>query len=117
MDEFRPEASVDFEALAQAAAAAMTNGDGPHYTPPPETPAETPPPIRRVAAPAAGPSLGLDPFKALEQIVGDQQLMFRELGDIDAKLSQLQLQTILMFGGALLLAVLAYKLAKGGVIP
>jgi hypothetical protein len=119
-DEFRPEASVDFEALAAFAAAEVAangNGDGPHYTPPPEQAAPQAPPIRQAHAdtnrpPQSGPSLGMDPFQALEKIVGDQGLMFRELGEINAKLGSIQLQTVVAFGAALLLAAMAWKLAK-----
>lgn len=107
-DEFTPEASVDFEALAgMAAAATGTNGDGPHFAPPPQQAPPTPPPVRPRKATAA-----LDPFEALAQISGDQSLMYRELGDINAKLAIIQLQTILAFGAALLLAVLVWKFAK-----
>lgn len=119
-DEFTPEASVDFEALAAAAAAeyaANGNGDGPHYTPPPEPPPVQAPPIRPIHADAnrpaqSGPSLGADPFKLLEELHGSQGLMFRELGDLNSKISMLQLQTIVAFGSALLLAVLVWKLAR-----
>lgn len=119
-DEFIPEASVDFEAIAAMAAAELAangNGDGPHYTPPPPAAEPERPPIRPRAhadtnkPPASGPSLGLDPFQALEKIVGDQSLMFRELGDINAKLAVLQLQTIVAFGTALLLAALVWRFA------
>lgn len=112
-DEFTPEASVDFESMAAAAAAAV-NGDGPHFQPPPEQVPDTPPPIRRRSEPRpqAGPSLGLDPFQALESLVRDQGLMYRELGDMNAKLAILQLQTIVAFGAAVLLAVLVWKFAR-----
>lgn len=115
-DEFTPEASVDFEALA-AMAAQATNGDGPHFQPPPEQAPPQAPPIRphtqpRAAAPRSGQSTVTDPFAALEQIIGDQSLMFRELGDVNAKLGVLQLQTVIMFGSALLLAVIVWKFAR-----
>lgn len=108
-EEFTPEASVDFETLA-AAAAAMTNGDGPAYAPPPPIAPTPAPASSSSSAPRNGRSLGLDPFEAIEKIVGDQQLMYRELGDINAKLSILQLQTVLAFGAALLIAVVIYQL-------
>lgn len=116
-DEFTPEASVDFEALAAAAAAEYSNGDGPHYAPPPEPPPAQAPPIRPLHAdtnrpPRSGPSTGQDPFQLLEELHGSTGLIFRELGDLNAKLSILQLQTIVAFGSALLLAVLVWKLAR-----
>jgi hypothetical protein len=109
-DEFRPEASVDFEAIAaMAEAAAAGNGNGvPHFTPPPETP-QTPPTRPSLPQTPSGP---LDPLQTLEKIAGDQGLMFHELADIEMKLKQLQLQTVLAFGTALLLAVLVWKFAR-----
>lgn len=114
-DEFTPEASVDFEALAAMAAAAETNGNG-SFTPPADQPAQPPPARPRAATPRPSTSSQtaeqVDPFAALAKLVGDQELMFRELGAVNSKLAMLQLQTILMFGGALLLAVVVYKFAR-----
>ena len=119
-DEFRPEASVDFEAIAAMAAAEAGNGNGPHFTPPPEQPSPAAPPIRPRAAAAptmpspapSGPSLGLDPFQALERIVGEQSLERIEIAELNRKLSQLQLLNVLMAGSALLLAVIIWKIAQ-----
>lgn len=110
-EEFTPNASVDFEAIA-AEAAATVNGDGPHYAPPPDPP-EAP---ARPRAPRPSRA-SEDPFAAIDTLVGEQSLMFRELGDINAKLSTLQLQTILMFGSALLLAVVVWKFARANAAP
>ena len=112
-DEFVPNASVDFEALAMEAAAAV-NGDAPHFTPPPDPPERPAPPIRPRTQPARAKE---DPFAAIDQLLGEQSLMFRELGDINSKLSTLQLQTILMFGSAMLLAVLVWKFARANAKP
>ena len=119
-DEFRPEASVDFEAIAAMAAAEAGNGNGPHFTPPPEQAPPTAPPIRprAAAAPTAptpapsGPSLGLDPFQALERIVGEQSLERMEIAELNRKLSQLQLFSLLAAGSALLLAIVIWKIAQ-----
>ena len=109
-EEFTPEASVDFEALA-AAAAGAANGNVPRYAPPPEPPAQPPPSPRPRAAPALAPTVG-DPFQTLAKIAGDQELVFHEFGALNARMRILQLETALAFGAALLLAVMAWKFAN-----
>jgi hypothetical protein len=110
-DEFTPEASVDFEALAESGLLGG-NGDGPHLQPPPApAPEPTRPPI---GAPRQSAPNGGDPFAQLEGLARDLPLMYRELGDVNAALARLQVTMLAGLGAAVLLAIVFWKLADHG---
>lgn len=111
-DEFKPEASVDFEGWIQSAEPPNGNSNGAHPQPPPEQdrPADPPrPPVHAVrnSAPHGG-----DPILQLEALARDLPLIYRELGDMNASLMRAQLTGALTLGAMLLLAILVYKLSE-----
>ena len=114
-EEFKPEASVDFESWIQEAAPPNGNGGPSHVQPPPEQdrPADPPrPPV--IPGPASHNSAphGGDPLMQLEAVSRDLPLIYRELGDMNASLMRAQLTSGITLGAMLLLAVLVWKIAQ-----
>ena len=115
-DEFTPEASVDFETLAAGMVGAPPPEVNGNPAPPirPHVPQGPPPLQQRATSPPAGPQTAqqLDPFLALSELVRDSNLHGHELAQVRGQVKAVQLQTALMFGAALLLAVVVYKYAR-----
>lgn len=119
-DEFKPEASVDFESWITEAAPPNGNGGGPtNIQPPPEQdrPADPPrPPVNPQAARNSAPRGG-DPILQLQDVAINIPLIYRELGDINAGLMRAQVTNALTLGSMLLLAVVVWKLSTAAKGP
>lgn len=110
-DEFKPEASVDFEQWVESAAPPNGSSNGATPQPPPEQDRPADPPRPPVAQARNSAPHGGDPILQLEAVSRDLPLIYRELGEINAGLMRAQLTNALTLGGMLLLAILVYKLS------
>lgn len=117
-DEFTPEATSDFEAFVERAAAEHSNGNNaPPPQPPPAQDQLADPPRPPVGAPRTSAPHAGDPFAQLEAVARDLPLMYRELGDLNVALARMQITVILGLGAAVLLAVFLYKAGHAPAAP
>jgi hypothetical protein len=108
-DEFKPEASVDFEQWVESAAPPNGSANGAAPQPPPEQDRPADPPRPPIAQARNSAPHGGDPILQLETVATNIPLIYSELGDINAGLMRAQLTNALTLGGMLLLAILVYK--------